>query len=305
MGHVAANPRLDGEVLHRGGWELLVDALQLSFGEFEANVRRWQRCADAVGAEEQSERNRLQRHADIRRCDNGSWTVSASLDDLAGVEFCEIFGHYVQAEFDADWAEASERVGATATMLDLARTQSQRCGDALVAMAKAAAACPPWSKRPLPTVNILIDQASFEAHLLGEQIDPLDYRDVVCRTQSGHQLHTADAVAVALVAHVRRVVYDTQGVVIDLGRRQRLFTGAARDAVMLLATVCAWTGCDAKAQWCQADHSISWKAHGPTVPRNGGPLCRRHNHLKEHGYRIHRDQHGTWHTHHPDGHEIL
>ena len=135
--------------------------------------------------------------------------------------------------------------------------------------------------------------------------DPLAYRDVVCRSQSGHQLHTADAVAVALVAHVRRVVYDTQGVVIDLGRRQRLFTGAARDAVMLLATVCAWAGCDAKAQWCQADHSISWKAHGATVPRNGGPLCRRHNHLKEHGYRIHRDQHGTWHTHHPDGHEIL
>ena len=107
------------------------------------------------------------------------------------------------------------------------------------------------------------------------------------------------------MAQVRRVVYDAKGVVIDLGRRQRLFTGASREAVMLLATVCAWVGCDQKAEWCQADHSISWKAHGCTVPRNGGPLCQRHNLLKEHGYRVCRDEHGHWHTYHPDGHEIL
>ena len=254
---------------------------------------------------EQRERNRQNRDADIKRRKNGSWVLTGSFDDVGGVEFSEIFGHYLQAEFDADWAEARERVGDTATMLDLRRTQSQRRADALLAMARAAAACPPWSQRPLPLVNYLIDDATYDATLAGERIDPLRYREVVCRSQSGHELNPADVVALSLVGHIRRVVYDAKSVIIDMGRKQRLFKGASREAVMLLATGCAWAGCDQKAEWCQADHSISWKAHGCTVPRNGGPLCKRHNLFKEQGYRVSRDDHGDWHTYHPDGTEIL
>ncbi|MEM8618988.1 MAG: hypothetical protein AAGF73_04650 [Actinomycetota bacterium] len=79
----------------------------------------------------------------------------------------------------------------------------------------------------------------------------------------------------------------------DLGRRSRLFTGAAREAVMLLATECAWAGCDRPVSRCDADDNLSWGgAHGATVP---------HNPQKEHGFRVHRDADGTWHTHRPDG----
>jgi len=39
---------------------------------------------------------------------------------------------------------------------------------------------------------------------------------------------------VSLWALLRRVVIDSKGVVIELGRTSRLFTGHARDAVMLL-----------------------------------------------------------------------
>jgi hypothetical protein len=46
------------------------------------------------------------------------------------------------------------------------------------------------------------------------------------------------------------------------------------------------------------------KAHGNTVPHNGGPLCRHHNLRKEHGYQVIRYRDGTWHTDHPNGHEI-
>ena len=56
MGQVAANPRLDAETLHRGGWELYLDAIDLPFNEFEANVRRWEKLADVDGAAEQAER---------------------------------------------------------------------------------------------------------------------------------------------------------------------------------------------------------------------------------------------------------
>src|SRR6056297_3558099 len=94
------------------------------------------------------------------------------------------------------------------------------------------------------------------------------------------------------------------GTVIDLGRRSRLFRGSARDAVMILATVCAWLGCNRPVHWCDADHSTGWKAHGATVPRNGIPLCRAHNLLKELGFHVHRDTHGNWHITDPDGNPI-
>jgi hypothetical protein len=151
---------------------------------------------------------------------------------------------------------------------------------------------------------VLIDQESFEAHLRGETPCPSTYRSVVVRTQSGRRLHPDDAVNAALIGHIRRVVYDASGTIIDLGRRSRLFRGSARDAVMLLLTTCIWIGCDRPIAWCDADHSLGWKAHGATVPRNGSGLCPGHNHLKENGFDVFRDQFGDWHVIDPDGNEI-
>ncbi len=50
---------------------------------------------------------------------------------------------------------------------------------------------------------------------------------------------------------------------------------------------------------------VGWKAHGATVPRNGGGLCHGHNHLKEQGFQVYRDDHGTWHVIDPDGNEVV
>ena len=113
-----------------------------------------------------------------------------------------------------------------------------------------------------------------------------------------------DAINAALVDHIRRVVYDSSGTIIELGRRSRLFRGSSRDAVMLLLTTCVWIGCDQPVAWCDADHSLGWKAHGPTVPRNGQPLCNGHQHLKETGFQVYRDNHGHWHIIDPHGNEI-
>ena len=95
--------------------------------------------------------------------------------------------------------------------------------------------------------------------------------------------HPTAIIGVSLWALIRRVVINANSVVIDLGRTQRLFTGHARDAVMLLEPVCVWPGCDQPHTWCHADHLTSWSTRGPTNPDNGAPLCARHNYLKEHG----------------------
>jgi hypothetical protein len=236
--------------------------------------------------------------------DEGGWDVRARLDDLDGAEVREILAHFIDGEWRADWDEVRTRLGDDASVDDLRRTEPQRRADAFVAMARAAASAGADRGRACPTLDVLVDEATLRDTMLGRPIDPSRYADVVCRTASGHELHPTDAANVALWAHVRRVVHDSTGVVIDFGRRQRLYRHGAREAVMLLEERCVWVGCDQPAGWCQADHSISWSAHGATVPRNGAPMCGRHNRLKERGYRVFRDENGDWHTLDPHGVEI-
>jgi hypothetical protein len=103
---------------------------------------------------------------------------------------------------------------------------------------------------------------------------------------------------------VRRVVVDSAGVVINMGRRRRLFTGNARQAILLQSSRCVVAGCAAPIRRCEADHLTEWGRHGHTNGPNGAPVCGRHNRLKNTGYRVHRDDHGFWHTYRPDGTEI-
>ncbi len=305
MARVAANPRIPAVVLERDSPALLDDAISQSFDEFERRVRMWEALADPDGDRDRNERAHANRDVRIRPRPEGGWTLTGNLAELAGCEVNEIFAWFIEAQWHADWADARTRLGDAATTNDLARTEAQRRADAFVAMTKAAASTAPGSRMPQTTVNIVIDHDTFEAHLRGETVDPRRYRDVVVRTQTGRRLHPDDAVNAALVGYIRRVVYDSSGTVIDLGRRQRLFRGSSREAVMLLLTTCVWIGCDRPIAWCDADHSIGWKAHGATVPRNGGGLCNCHNNLKEQGFQVYRDDHGTWHIIDPDGNEIV
>ncbi len=304
MARIAANPRVPAAVLERDSPALLDDAISQSFDEFERRARTWEALADPDGDRDRNERLHANRDVRVRPRPEGGWTLTGNLAELAGCEFNEIFSWFIEAQWQTDWAEARRRLGDTATVADLVRTEAQRRADAFVAMAKAAASAAPGSQQPRTTVNVLIDDETFDTHLRGETVDPRRYRDVVVRTQSGRRLHPDDAVNAALIGHIRRVVYDGSGTVIDLGRRQRLFRGSSREAVMLLLITCVWIGCDRPIVWCDADHSVGWKAHGATVPRNGGGLCDCHNQLKEQGFQVYRDDHGTWHVIDPDGNEI-
>ncbi|MEO6628928.1 MAG: HNH endonuclease signature motif containing protein, partial [Aquihabitans sp.] len=96
---------------------------------------------------------------------------------------------------------------------------------------------------------------------------------------------------------------------IDLGRRSRLFRGPAALATRLGNTHCYWPGCHVPVSNCQIDHLIPWanpgNSPGQTNPHNGGPACAKHNRHKERGFTVNRDPNGNWHTHRPNGTEIL
>ncbi len=307
MGRVAANPRIEAQVLARDAGMLLDDAMSLPFEDFERNLRTWEALADPVGDDARNERARARRTFDLHPRPDGGWNLTGFLPEPTGIEFAEIFAWFTEAEWQADWADARQRLGDRATNADLVRTEPQRRADALVAMVRAAVNPDPNVARPTAsnvTVDVLLDHETMHAHASGATPDPRRFRNVVCRTRSGRRLHPDDAVNMALVGHIRRVVYDASSTVIDLGRRSRLFRGSARDAVMLLLTTCVWIGCDRPVAWCDADHSLGWKAHGATVPRNGQPLCTGHQNLKETGFQVYRDEHGHWHIADPHGNDI-
>ena len=113
----------------------------------------------------------------------------------------------------------------------------------------------------------------------------------------------------ALLWHVRRVVVGADGVVLDMGRRRRLFTGARQLAVRLANRTCYWPGCNVPVTQCQTDHLDSWsptgdRGGGSTNPGNGGPACGKHNRYKQQGFTVWRDPAGRWHTYRPDGTEV-
>jgi len=302
MARIAANPRIPADVLARGVWDLMVDAMDHCYDEFERRALTFEALADPIGQAEKVERNRQRRTAVMHQHPDGHWSLHAELDDVGGPEFLEIFSWYVDREFEQDWAEAVGRLGeGNVDVGTLRRTEAQRRADALLEMARAAAACPTDRARPLPTVNFVIDEATARAVADGHRLDPANYGDVTSRTDRGHRVDPNAIIGVSLWAMIRRVVTNGKGVVIDLGRTSRLFTGFAREAVMLLEPNCIWPGCDQPHRWCHADHLTSWSTRGPTAPDNGAPLCPRHNHLKEQGFSVTRDEHGHWHITGPDG----
>jgi hypothetical protein len=244
-----------------------------------------------------------------------------------------IFRAFVEAEFQADWAEAREIHGDATTVEHLARTFDQRDADAVARIfefaANAYAASPGGA--PIDT-TIVMDRETFEREArraagatvpprpapdLGPLPDNADLDDDIetaseqhpgrafrCETADGHPVDPTEAFANALVGRVRRMVVGWDGVVLDASGYHKLFTGPLRAAVMALWLTCYWPGCNVPTHHCQADHLDPRRNGGRTNPRNGGPACGRHNRLKEHGFTARRDARGRMHVYRPDGTEI-
>ena len=87
----------------------------------------------------------------------------------------------------------------------------------------------------------------------------------------------------ALLGEVRRIVFDTNNVTIDMGRKARLYTGNARHAILVHHQTCAHPTCDLPATKCEIDHIKPWLNGGQTTQTNGQPLCDHHNRWKARG----------------------
>ena len=290
---------------------LLGFARRLWYRQFAHACDHWRRLADPDGAERTSDEVARSRNATIDIVGE-QVVLAAQGGTLAGAEMQQIFERFCEAEFLTDWDAAKAALGdnAIVTAEQLDRTAAQRRFDALVAIFRRAAGSTKAAAAE-PVVNIVCDADTFLHHLrksIGEDVQRLDPTTVGsrrCEMIDGTPVDPRAAVAAALIGQVRRVIVDSSGRVTDLGRRRRLFVGAAREAVLLADQTCIWPGCDRPSERCQIDHSDSWAAnHGVTKPSNGGPTCAVHNLHKERGYTVWRDPNGDWHLYRPDGTEV-
>jgi len=300
---VAANPRV-AEHLDEAEQLLVGQAAVLDFDDYSVLLRRWEAAADPDGAHLDHERAHLEREAWLAQVGVRAY-LNAHGGAVAGAQLKEVLDAFVHSEFLADWEAGVAIHGEAMSASKMARTERQRRFDAVVAIFAAAAGSGVLAGFEA-TINVLCDEATLENALvkaLGGDPEPLDPNQPHrCETSHGAPLDPLDVLVAAALGHVRRVVLDSAGVVVDLGRKQRLFTGALREVLLALERHCFWSGCHHPPR--QVDHVLPFANAGPTDARNAGPACGHHNRWRTRGYRTWRDPDGHWHHQRPDGTEL-
>jgi hypothetical protein len=306
VAQVAANPRVrdhlaEADDIFTGA------AIEQPFDDLITLLRHWETLADTDGARQRHDRAVHERTAGVRFVGERAF-LDAAGPSYDGVIFEQVLAHYTQLEFHAEWDILARYHGPAMCAALLERSDAQRRFDALQRIFGIAAGG--GDSGPAVTVNITIDQATFEPELerlAGGDPDPIRPSHAPnrkCHDGQGRVLDPRAVVAAALVGQVRRKVLGADGVTLDMGRRQRLFNGPLRDAVLHSSPRCTHKGCRVAGEHCEADHLIPYARGGPTSARNGGPGCNHHNPWKNNGAITLRDSNGLWHTYRPDGSEI-
>ncbi|MGB7880413.1 MAG: HNH endonuclease signature motif containing protein, partial [Ilumatobacteraceae bacterium] len=340
IARVDRNPRVRDRLVEFAP-TLLELAEHLCHDDFVLALQRFELLADTDGAHRDRDEQHDRRNVHVTTVGGALHLDAAGGDALVNDELEAIFNRFCEHEFRHDTAARRAEHGDDAAGKPLARTHQQRSYDAFVNLMRRANAhldtvdgAPDASGT---VVDVVTDARTFgliladaglapTENLTGAPIDPFTglpagaerdlLRDLLadldafasmrCETSRGTLLHPHDVLRATLAGHVRRVVVDARSVPIDMGRKQRLFTGAAREAAKLLARRCDHAGCDLPDDFCDVDHVTEWNDGGPTDQDNAGIECQHHNHLK-HRRRTttRRGVHGQRYTIRPDGSIIL
>ena len=163
-------------------------------------------------------------------------------------------------------------------------------------IANLANSAPSDGKTPEPLLVVLMDFETLEAEKIrwanGEPRLPPDvvFRPgYSCETLDGKQITPFEAFRIALNHRIKRCVIDAESQKVDLGRSQRLFTGAAREAIIYRDRCCTVPGCGAPARWGEVDHIVEWQDGGETNVINGRLLCSSDHDLKTQAEKRWRD----------------
>ncbi len=288
---------------------LLCDhARGLSYAAFDKAVSYWEHLVDTNAAEHDATFKEQRREFHASMTFDGMGRLDGWLDPISFEEFRSALDRIEAELFNNDLRGAqADHVDKHAA--ELWRTPAQRRADALVEMARRATAVPEDAKTPEPLVIIHMDKPTFETGLnqtLGLTLftntsppnqppppetnsgDMLTSRPCetnsgdmltgrLCETDSGTVITPTQGVEQALKGHIRRLVYQSPGVILDYGRSTRLFTGALRQAIQARDRTCRHPGCDLPARQCEIDHITEWQHGGTTIHTNADTRCSYHH----------------------------
>jgi hypothetical protein len=244
------------------------------FDRFVAAVAYWLQRADPDGDDDDALKKFDRRSCHLSKSFNGMWFGDVTLDPLGGAVVDNELRRIERAMFEADWAEATERLGRDPLASELRRSSAQRLADALCEMARRSGRAPVGGKDPAPLFTVLIGWETLH--------------DRICQLDDGTVVSPGALVPWLDEARLQRVVFDAQSRPIDVGVTQRLFTGATRRAIEVRDLECYEPSCDVPARRCQADHVEPWSMGGPTTVDNGRLACgfhnrARHRHMRRRG----------------------
>ena len=244
-------------------------ARSLTLHDFRQVCQRWESWADPDGTQRDLELSHTNRSVKLAQTDAG-FVLTAQGSASVGEELEKILKAHEQAEYETDVAQRANLYGEQAQRFPLARTARQRRFDAFQAvMLKGAATDQPG--HVATTINIVTTNEQLDRVIrtfLGGDVPPDNpsTRLRLCETVNGTPIGDRELLIAALTGQLRRIIVDSVGRVIDLGRRQRLFTGAAREAVKLFGDRCCWPGCAHGLGNMHLDHLEAFAANGTTQP---------------------------------------
>ncbi len=244
----------------------LVEAARTTtFDQFAQALEYWTLRNDPDGAEQSDIDRHDRRRVSLDQTFGGSYSGAMFLDPISGEIICGELQRLEQELFDADWAEAKNRLGCDPKLVDLARTPDQRRADALVEMAKRSATMPQGGKQPKPLFTLLLGADAF-SHLT--------------QLASGQVVPPTALLPWIADADLERILFDGgPSRVIDVSYK-RTFTGALRRLIEARDQLCFHKYCDIPAHRCQIDHIQPWTADGITSQDNGRVACGYHNRLR-------------------------
>ena len=252
--------------------ELLESATTKGFVDFKRHCDTWEFFRDPDGAEQKDRHDEDARELHLNQSFGGMWFGKITLDPVNGVIVDHTLRAIEKELFDAEWAEAKERLGRDPMVMELPRTPAQRRADALVEMAIRARTAPAYGRRPAPLFTVVVGLESFTGPIL-----ELWNRTVITPGTAATWLSEAD---------VERIVFESPSRVIDVGARRRFFRGALRRSIQVRDRTCFHTTCDEPPRWQdEIDHIHESSKGGPTTQENGRLGCGFHN---------------RWRNHHPD-----
>jgi Domain of unknown function (DUF222) len=313
---------------------LLEHAEQLPYTDFATCINTFTTLADQDGAHHDRDHNITTRRASAFDVGGTLELRMAGGDALTAAEMIAIHRAFTEREYTKDIATRRQLHGDDADNHDLARTNTQRSFDAIIEIFRQATTSTTPGQPIEPVVNIIIDAHTFaniqhHAGLTpttpdGQPIDPFtgvpnptglisdllgqpdQLRERRCETSTGTPLHPHDILRATLAGHTRRVILDSNDVIINMGRKTRLYTGSARTAAKLLIRHCQRPGCELPADFSQIDHNHEWNTNGQTNQNNAGIMCgpdNRHKHRER--WQRQRSRNGNHYTIRADGTIIL